>query len=772
MKNFLKELNPSQHAAVVNYKGPNLIIAGAGSGKTRVLTYRIAYLLNQGVFAGNIMSLTFTNKAAKEMKERITSLVGFETSRYLWMGTFHSLFNKILRIECGRLGFTSKFTIYDSDDSKSLIKSIIKDLHLDDKQYKASEVQNRISMAKNNLITVSTYLNSPVIQEQDLQSRKPEIGKIYTIYQNRLKTSDSMDFDDLLMNTNILFRDNPDITEKYQKQFQYILVDEYQDTNYAQYLIIKKLSTATQNISVVGDDSQSIYSFRGAKIENILNFKKDYPNYQLFKLEQNYRSTKTIVEAANSLISRNRDRIPKTIWSDNEDGEKIKVQKALTDAEEGYLVASILKDYKQKHNFSYSEFVILYRINSQSRIFEEAFRRSAIPYRVYGGLSFYQRKEIKDVIAYFRLIINHNDDEALKRIINFPARGIGKTTFEKLELIAMNNEASLWKVISNSAMLTQVLNQSTISKLLNFKAIIEHFEEKAIEIDAFELASYIVSNTGILRELEAEKSQEGITRKQNVEELLNGIKDFCDFTLSENPDAPVFLENFIENVSLLTDLESDDDKENNDKVALMTVHSAKGLEYNCVFIVGAEHELFPLHFNGVSPENIEEERRLFYVALTRAKKIANISFAEHRYKWGNLVSCQPSRFLDEIDSIYLDLPLETQRQSEPATYQNKFTPKVKPLQSEMFKPAINLNLKEKKLVHLNVAEKNINSSSNDFDLMNVEEGMTVIHDRFGKGIVIRIEGDKPNTKALIQFDVSGEKQLLLKFAKLKVIQSN
>jgi DNA helicase-2/ATP-dependent DNA helicase PcrA len=434
VKNFLKELNPSQHAAVVNYQGPNLIIAGAGSGKTRVLTYRIAYLLNQGVFAGNIMSLTFTNKAAKEMKERINSLVGFETARYLWMGTFHSLFNKILRIECSKLGFTSKFTIYDSDDSKSLIKSIIKDLHLDDKQYKASDILSRISMAKNNLITVATYVNSPVIQEQDKNSRKPEIGKIFTIYQNRLKTSDSMDFDDLLMNTNILLRDNPDVTEKYQKHFKYILVDEYQDTNYAQYLIIKRLCTVSQNITVVGDDSQSIYSFRGAKIENILNFKKDYPGYQLFKLEQNYRSTKTIVEAANSLISKNRDRIPKTIWSDNEEGEKIKVQKALTDAEEGYLVASILKDYKLQHTFNYSDFVILYRINSQSRIFEEAFRRSGIPYKVYGGLSFYQRKEIKDVIAYFRLIINHNDDEALKRIINFPARGIGKTTFEKIEV--------------------------------------------------------------------------------------------------------------------------------------------------------------------------------------------------------------------------------------------------------------------------------------------------------------------------------------------------
>ncbi len=769
MKNFLNELNFAQREAVVNFKGPNLIIAGAGSGKTRVLTYRIAYLLQQGVFAGNIMALTFTNKAAKEMKERIVSLVGFENSRYLWMGTFHSIFAKILRSEANRIDFSPKFTIYDSNDSRNQLKTIIKELKLDDKQYKSSDVHGRISMAKNNLVTFLNYINNPIIQEQDIKSRKPEIGKIYSIYQSRLKTSDVMDFDDLLLYTNLLFRDNDDIAEKYQKHFQYLLVDEYQDTNYAQYLIIKKLCAFHQNISVVGDDSQSIYSFRGAKIENILNFKKDYPDFKLYKLEQNYRSTKNIVEAANSLINRNRNRIPKTIWSDNEEGDKIKVQKAFTDTEEGFMVANLLKEYKSEHNFTFSDFVILYRINAQSRIFEESFRRSAIPYKVYGGLSFYQRKEIKDVIAYLRLVINHNDDEAFKRIINYPARGIGKTTLDKIETIAISNNLSLWNTITNQNILKSEINQSTITKLVNFKSLLEHFSAQAIEIDAFEFTNYVVSHTGILRDFEAEKSQEGITRKQNVEELLNGIKDFCDSTHAENSEAKVLLENYLENVSLLTDFDTEDDKEIKDRVALMTVHSAKGLEFNCVFIVGAEHELFPLYFNGVAPENIEEERRLFYVALTRAKKIANISFAENRYRWGKPVICQPSGFISEIDKNYLDLPIEIDEENKPSSYNDKFNKKDTLLKSEMFKPEIKINLKEKKLVHLNIAKQKNYLSENNIETFDIIEGATVIHNRFGKGIVIRVEGENSNTKALINFDISGEKQLLLKFAKLKVI---
>ena len=770
MADFLKELNEFQREAVVNYKGPNLIIAGAGSGKTRVLTYRIAYLLQQGVFAANIMALTFTNKAAKEMKERIISLVGYSAARYLWMGTFHSLFAKILRIECEKLGFTAKFTIYDTDDSRSLLKSIIKDLQLDDKLYKVSEVHGRISMAKNNLITAQTYLNSPVIQEQDRAIRKPEIGKIFSIYMSRLKASNAMDFDDLLIYTNILLRDYPEIVEKYQNQFQYLLVDEYQDTNYAQYLIIKRLSAKHNNITVVGDDSQSIYAFRGAKIENILNFKKDYPNNKLYKLEQNYRSTQTVVNAANSLITHNRGRIPKTIWSDNEIGEKIKVQKALTDAEEGYIVSNILQEYQEKYNFTYSDFAILYRINAQSRTFEEAFRRKGIPYKVYGGMSFYQRKEIKDLIAYFRLIINHNDDEAFKRIINFPARGIGKTTLDKIELIALTNEMSMWAVISEPKALAQNLTQGTQSKIMNFRSLISHFTERLYQTDAFELANYIVSQTGILRELEAEKSQEGITRKQNVEELLNAIKDFSVSSMAEEPDQPVYLDTFLETVSLQT--EGENNEENPDHVSLMTVHSAKGLEYNCVFVVGAEQELFPLHFNGVSPEDIEEERRLFYVALTRAKKIANISFAEHRYKWGQLISCQPSRFIDEIDKQFLDLPLDTTKLAEPMNFMKKGIQKTANLQSEMLKPAISLSIKQKKLVHLDVAEKKANPSNIQFESSDVMEGMQVVHDRFGKGTVVKIEGQNPNAKALIQFEVSGEKQLLLKFAKLKIIHPN
>jgi len=769
VKNFLDELNPAQREAVVNFKGPNLIIAGAGSGKTRVLTYRIAYLLQQGVFAGNIMALTFTNKAAKEMKERIVSLVGFENSRYLWMGTFHSIFAKILRSEASKIDFSPKFTIYDTDDSKSLIKAIVKELHFDDKQYKTSEVHNRISMAKNNLVTVANYVNSPIIQEQDLKSQRPQIGKIYSIYQSRLKTSDAMDFDDLLLFTNILFRDNADIAEKYQKHFKYLLVDEYQDTNYAQYLIIKKLCELYQNISVVGDDSQSIYSFRGAKIENILNFKKDYPALKLFKLEQNYRSTKNIVEAANSLINRNRNRIPKKVWSNNEEGDKIKVQKAFTDTEEGFMVANLLKEYKSENNFKFNDFVILYRINAQSRIFEESFRRSAIPYKVYGGLSFYQRKEVKDVIAYLRLVVNHNDDEAFKRIINYPARGIGKTTLEKVESISVTNNMSLWNTISDSKLLQIEVNQGTISRILNFKGLIEHFSEKNTDTDAFELSSYIVSQTGILRNLEADKSQESLNRKQNIEELLNGIKDFCETSLSENPEAKVLLENYLENVSLLTDFDTTDDNEEKDRVALMTVHSAKGLEFNCVFIVGAEHELFPLYFNGVAPENIEEERRLFYVALTRAKKIANISFTENRYRWGKPVTCQPSSFISEIDKEFLDMAIEIDEENKPSSYNDKFNKKDTLLKYEMFKPGIKFNLKEKKLVHLNIAEKTNILLIDKKENINIIEGATVIHNRFGKGIVVRVEGENSNTKALINFDISGEKQLLLKFAKLKVI---
>jgi len=715
------------------------------------------------------MALTFTNKAAKEMKERIVSLVGFENSRYLWMGTFHSIFAKILRSEASKIDFSPKFTIYDTDDSKSQIKAIVKELHFDDKQYKTSEVHNRISMAKNNLVTAANYVNSPIIQEQDLKSRRPQIGKIYSIYQSRLKTSDAMDFDDLLLFTNILFRDNADIAEKYQKHFKYLLVDEYQDTNYAQYLIIKKLCELSQNISVVGDDSQSIYSFRGAKIENILNFKKDYPALKLFKLEQNYRSTKNIVEAANSLINRNRNRIPKKVWSNNEEGDKIKVQKAFTDTEEGFMVANLLKEYKSENNFKFNDFVILYRINAQSRIFEESFRRSAIPYKVYGGLSFYQRKEVKDVIAYLRLVVNHNDDEAFKRIINYPARGIGKTTLEKVESISVTNNMSLWNTISAPKLLQTEVNQGTISRILNFKGLIEHFSEKNTDTDAFELSSYIVSQTGILRDLEADKSQESINRKQNIEELLNGIKDFCETSLSENPEAKVLLENYLENVSLLTDFDTTDDNEEKDRVALMTVHSAKGLEFNCVFIVGAEHELFPLYFNGVAPENIEEERRLFYVALTRAKKIANISFAENRYRWGKPVTCQPSSFISEIDKEFLDMAIEIDEENKPSSYNDKFNKKGTLLKSEMFKPEIKFSLKEKKLVHLNIAEKTNVLLIDKKENINIIEGATVIHNRFGKGIVIRVEGENSNTKALINFDISGEKQLLLKFAKLKVI---
>jgi len=599
-------------------------------------------------------------------------------------------------------------------------------------------------------------LNNPVIYEQDLKNKNPEIGKIYRIYQNRLRTADAMDFDDLLLNVNILFRDNKETLEKYQQHFKYILVDEYQDTNFAQYLVINKLSALHKNISVVGDDSQSIYSFRGAKIENILNFKNDYPNYKLFKLEQNYRSTKVMVEAANSLINNNKNRIPKKVFSDNEEGNKIKLVRAFTDNEEGFIVADLLKNFKNENNFSYKDFAILYRINSQSRIFEESLRRNAIPYKVYGGLSFYQRKEVKDVIAYLRLSVNNNDNEALKRVYNFPARGIGKTTFEKIEKIAVTNNTSLWKVISQLENINTGLSVNTTKKIIEFKNLIENISSKIKDTDAFELVNYVIQQSKIIQELKAEKTQESITRIQNIEELINGVKDFCDTEKLENEGTIVTIEKYLENVSLLTDFDTADDKEQIDRVSLMTVHSAKGLEFNCVFIVGVEHQLFPMYFNGyATQEDIEEERRLFYVAITRAKKIATITYAENRYKWGKPTICQPSNFIKEIDENYLEISNNTINDNTFETYSK---PK--------FQNKINLiDIKPKKLLNLSSAKNCINENN----IITLTVGDTILHNRFGKGKVIQIEGEPPNSKALIDFELSGSKQLLLKFAKFKIL---
>lgn len=773
MSGYLEQLNPPQKEAVINFEGPNLIIAGAGSGKTRVLTYKIAYLLQRGFRAENIIALTFTNKAANEMKERVINLTGTQNARYLWLGTFHSIFARILRKEYKHSGYTSNFTIYDSDDSRSMIKAIIKDMKLDDKIYKASEIHNRISFAKNNFITASRYLNDSEIQRRDAYVRKPEIGNIYNIYTMRLKISDAMDFDDLLLNTYELFDNHPEVLQKYRKQFRYVLVDEYQDTNYVQYLIVKKLASEHHNISVVGDDSQSIYAFRGAKIENIFNFKKDFPDYRIYKLEQNYRSTKNIVNAANSLIAHNNKRIPKEIWSDNETGEKVTVRKALTDAEESYIITNAIKDYKEKYNFTYSDFAVLYRINAQSRVFEEAMRRSGIPYKVYGGMSFYQRREIKDTLAYFRLVVNHNDDEAFKRVINYPARGIGKTSLEKIEMPALANNTCLWNIINDHALLTELFTRSTFAKISGFINIIRKFTDSLYKMPAFELASLIIRESGIIAELESEKTLESVTRIQNIEELLNAVKDFCITQQFEDNEKEIYLDSFLHSISLQT--ESDNSTESSEHVSLMTAHAAKGLEFNCVFLAGAEHELFPMKYGGHQPQEyeIEEERRLFYVALTRAKKIANISYAEHRYKWGSLESCHPSKFISEIDNEFIEMldefPSPSEQISnyrmaeEPAVYNfNKKPASVVPIPPKTRKKLTNLNEIERKTR----PEKHGNS----YDY--IEEGMSVIHELFGKGTVVEIVGNEPNARAIINFDASGPKQLLLRFARLKIINAN
>ncbi len=660
MEQFLKELNPAQYEAVVNITGPSLIIAGAGSGKTRVLTYRVAYLLNQGAKAGEILCLTFTNKAAREMKERIARVVGEETSRHVWMGTFHSIFARILRIESQYLGYPSTYTIYDTLDSKSLIKSIIHELELDDQRYKPGEVLSRISWAKNNLVTPHAYKNHPQITANDNVTRRPHMGDIYQTYCMRCKKSGAMDFDDLLLNTNILFRDFPEILAKYQEKFRYILVDEYQDTNHSQYLIVNKLAARHHNVCVVGDDAQSIYSFRGARIENILNFQTDYPDHKIYKLEQNYRSTKVIVDAANSLIAKNNGQIKKNVWSDNETGQRIKIVGCITDMEEGFFVSNSILDSSLTDQQKFSDFAILYRTNAQSRIFEEALRKRNIPYRVYGGISFYQRKEIKDMLSYLRLTVNHQDDEALKRIVNYPARGIGDVTVEKLEQSAASKGISMLQAIENAESLGIDLNKGTLVKLRDFAAMIAGFTSKAEELNAFEAVQHISVASGIRKDLYNGNTPEERSRYENLEELLNGIKEFTESAINENKTGS--LVEYLENVSLLTDQDNDKPEDRN-KVTIMTMHSAKGLEFNNVYIVGLEEELFPSKMSFESPEDMEEERRLFYVAITRARKRVNISYALNRYKWGTPSTCQPSRFLLDIDQKFLEMPEDTMGQA-------------------------------------------------------------------------------------------------------------
>ena len=746
--NYLDELNDVQREAVEATEGAVMVIAGAGSGKTRVLTYRIAHLINQGIDPFNILSLTFTNKAAREMKTRISSIVGDSEARNIWMGTFHSVFSRVLRNEAGRIGYPTNFTIYDTQDSRNAIKAIIKELKLDDKLYRAAAVQSRISNAKNNLTSPEDYFENPELMAQDESNGRKEIARIYKRYNVRCKRAGAMDFDDLLFNTNVLLRDFPDVLLKYQQKFHYILVDEYQDTNFSQYLIIKKLAALRENICVVGDDAQSIYAFRGANIKNILNFRVDYPDYKLFKLEQNYRSTKIIVNAANSIIEKNKKQIKKNVWTSNENGELIKLVKNYTDNEEGRYVAQTVFEIQSNQKNLFSDFAVLYRTNAQSRALEESLRKLNIPYKIYGGLSFYQRKEIKDLLAYFRLTVNHRDEESLLRVINYPARGIGKTTIEKLLVAANENQKSLWEIIEDIDRFPLNINSGTRAKIYNFVTMVKSYWAMHNTHSAFDLGEHIASSTGIVKELYSDKSPEGVSRYDNIQEVLNGIKDYTE--IDENTKEIKTLSDFLLEVALLTDADQDTE-EDRDKVTLMTIHAAKGLEFPYIFIVGLEENLFPSQMALSSRNDLEEERRLFYVALTRAKKQAFLSYALTRYKWGSLNSCEPSRFIEEIDAKFIDSPIES-----PKTTKN---------------PTISTNQSYRKRTQAHPVNRNLkrisdqNSSAPSERAAGIQTGMNVEHERFGKGKVLVIEGDK----ATVFFPVVGKKQLLLKFARLKIV---
>lgn len=758
MQEYLEGLNDAQRSAVVETDGPSLVIAGAGSGKTRVLTFRIAHLLEQGVKPYRVLALTFTNKAAKEMKERIGSVVGQGIAGSLWMGTFHSIFARILRYESKHLGYPSSFTIYDSQDSKNLIKSIVKKMKLNEKAYKPGSVLSRISAAKNDLVTPVVYARDVNRTAHDKASQMPMIYEIYAQYMKECYKSGVMDFDDLLLNTNILFRDFPDVLKKYQEQFDYIMVDEYQDTNYSQYLIIKKLAEKHKNICVVGDDAQSIYSFRGAKIENILNFRNDYPGYKLFKLEQNYRSSQNIVNAANSIIAKNKGQIQKNVFSANDVGQPVRVLKAYSDVEEGFLITNDIFERRMKEHCEFKDFAILYRTNAQSRVFEEALRKKNLPYKIYGGLSFYQRKEIKDLLAYFRLTINPSDQEALKRVINYPARGIGKTTMDRLIDAADSSEQSLWNILINPNIGQLGINAGTQKKLASFVALIAQFKAQLENLSAYELAAEVVSASGIMRDLHNDKSIEGQGRIDNIDELLNGIKEFTETKQEEG--EPAHLVNFLEDVALLTDQDNEKGDDIN-KVTLMTIHSAKGLEFKNVYIVGVEEGLFPATQSTDSEKNLEEERRLFYVAVTRAEKNATISFARSRYKYGELTYSRPSRFIGDIDQAYLDI--------NPEDYIGNERPQPafrKPLVSQST-PSVQPRIRMNYTASGDGEKPKINFQASNTTGLQV--GARVEHERFGVGEVTSIEGVAPNVKATVKFINAGQKQLLLKFAKLKIL---
>jgi len=756
---YLDELNPSQREAAENIEGPTMVIAGAGSGKTRVLTFRIAYMLEQGVDPFNIMSLTFTNKAAREMTDRIGKIVGTSEAKNITMGTFHSVFSRILRYNADRLGYPTNFTIYDTQDSKSLLKEIIKGFNLDDKIYKPSMVLGRISSAKNNLISPEAYAVNAEILEEDRQTKRPELMRIYAAYANRCFKSGAMDFDDLLYKTNVLLRDFPDVLLHYQQKFKYILVDEYQDTNYAQYLIVKKLAAVYENICVVGDDAQSIYSFRGANIENILNFRKDYPDFKMFKLEQNYRSSKNIVEAANSVIKRNQDQIQKNVWTDNEEGDKINIIRSITDNEEGKIITNRIYDLKTGKGLSFNDFAILYRTNKQSRAFEESMRKLNIPYKIYGGLSFYQRKEIKDILAYFRLTTNPRDEEAIKRVINYPLRGIGKTTIENIIIAANQHGVSIWDVICDFNAFPVPINQGAKNKIYEFTTMIKSFGAQLDSMNAFELAKLIAKSSGILKDLHAEKDKgpEEIERYQNIEALLAGIKEF---TVSQGEDGEKSLSEFMLDVALLTDADQSSDEEIN-HVTMMTIHSSKGLEFEHVFIVGLEENLFPSQMALHSRTELEEERRLFYVAVTRAKESCTLSFATSRFIWGNLVTAEPSRFIDEIDKKYLNFEVSERRggrslNSRPTAFDKPYTGG---LNKTVAAPA---GMKS-------MSQASVSSKSDSLSL-DLKVGFNVKHELFGSGKITTIEGQGSDKKATIFFPGKGAKTLLLRFANLTVLE--
>ncbi|MDB4014081.1 UvrD-helicase domain-containing protein [Flavobacteriaceae bacterium] len=751
MQDYLSQLNDSQKLPTVHKDGPVMVIAGAGSGKTRVLTFRIAYLMEQGVDPFSILALTFTNKAAKEMKERIGSIVGESNAKALWMGTFHSIFARILRSEADFLGYSSNFSIYDTQDSERLISSIIKEYKLDKDLYKYRNIRNRISSLKNNLVTVKAYHNNQELVQQDKESRRPMFGKIYQTYVNRCFKASAMDFDDLLLKTNELLNRFPEVLNKYQQRFKYIHVDEYQDTNHSQYLIVKALADKFENICVVGDDAQSIYGFRGANIENILSFQKDYPNSTVYRLEQNYRSTQNIVNAANSVINKNLNKLDKKVWTDNEIGDKIEVNQTITDSEEGRFVASSIFEAKYNLQLRNDEFAVLYRTNAQSRSIEDALRRKNVPFQIFGGLSFYQRKEIKDVLAYLRLIVNPSDEESLKRIINYPPRGIGQTTIEKIQIFSNENNLTIFDIVENINNSNININNGTKQKLYDFVTMIKSFQIANENLNALEILNEVLKRVGVVNLLKNEGTPESISRIENIEELINAVQDFIDGQ-KEIVDSNDSLNEFLEDVALISDLDKDIEK-SEPKVSLMTIHLAKGLEFSNVYIVGLEEDLFPSALSSTIRSDLEEERRLFYVALTRAKKKIILSHSKTRYRWGKLNDCEPSRFISEIDTQFIK-------------HNNLLNTKIKFKKSSEIK--IRFKKPERKIPLKQIINNNYSINSNS-EYIDINQGDVILHNRFGKGEVVNTEGIGGDKKAEVNFEISGLKNILLKFAKYEKV---